>query len=163
MPTTDSFTAAVRYPAAPGAVYDALATPAGAGGWWTSDGDSDAAAIPGRHIRLNWSDDDHVIFFVDAAERPTALRWTCVEQHDRNLPQPDEWVGTSLVFSLIADGGGTLLEFEHQGLTPKLDCFGACRDGWDFFLRRSVRQLVELGQGLPYEAGTSAVRRRPRP
>lgn len=163
MPTTDSFTAAVRYPATPGAVYDALATPGGTGGWWSTDGDSDAATIPGQHIRLNWSDHDHVVFCVDAAERPTALRWTCVAQHDRNLPRPDEWVGTSLSFSLIPDGDGTLLEFEHRGLTPKLDCFGACRDGWDFFLRRSVRQLVELGQGLPYEAHTAPVRAPRRP
>src|SRR5258705_7465887 len=99
MPTTDSFTADVRYPAAPAAVYDALATPGGTGGWWSTDADSDAAAIAGQHIRLNWSDGDHVVFRVDAAERPAALRWTCVGQHDRNLPRPEEWVGTSVIFS----------------------------------------------------------------
>jgi uncharacterized protein YndB with AHSA1/START domain/ketosteroid isomerase-like protein len=159
MPTTDSFTADVRYAASPAAVYDALATPGGTGGWWSTDGDGDAAAIAGGRIRLNWSDDDHVVFRVDSAERPAALRWTCVAQHDRNLPRPDEWVGTSVIFSLTADSEGTLLQFEHQGLTAKLDCFGLCRDGWDFFLRRSVRQLVELGQGLPYEARTGQVRR----
>jgi uncharacterized protein YndB with AHSA1/START domain len=159
MPTTDSFTADVRYPASPAAVYDALATPGGSRGWWSTHGDGDAAAIAGQHIRLDWSDDDHVVFRVDAADRPAALRWTCVAQHDRNLPRPDEWVGTSVIFSLTADGDGTLLHFEHQGLTPTLECFGACRDGWDFFLRRSVRQLVELGQGLPYEARTGQNRR----
>jgi uncharacterized protein YndB with AHSA1/START domain len=161
--TTDSFTADVRYPASPAAVYDALATPGGTTGWWSTDGDSDPATNAGEHIRLNWSDDDHVVFRVDAAERPASLRWTCVAQHDRNLPRPDEWVGTSVIFSLTADGDGTLLHFEHQGLTPRLDCFGMCRDGWDFFLRRSVRQLVELGEGLPYEARTGPVRRLERP
>jgi uncharacterized protein YndB with AHSA1/START domain/ketosteroid isomerase-like protein len=159
LPTTESFTADVRYAASAAAVYDALATPGGTRGWWSTDGDSDAATTPGQHVRLNWSDDDHVVFCVDAAERPTALRWTCVAQHDRNLPRPDEWVGTHVIFTLTADGDGTLLHFEHQGLTRKLDCFGQCRDGWDFFLRRSVRQLVELGHGLPYEARTGEVRR----
>ncbi|MDX6658008.1 MAG: hypothetical protein QOH62_2801 [Solirubrobacteraceae bacterium] len=150
MATTENFRADVRYAAAPAAVYDALAAPGGSNGWWTSDGD--VVSDSGQDIRLNWSGQDHVVFRVDMAERPTAMRWTCIAQYDRNLPQADEWVDTTLVFTLSADGQGTRLEFEHHGLTSALECYGVCREGWDYFLRRSVRQLAEGGRGLPYQA-----------
>jgi uncharacterized protein YndB with AHSA1/START domain len=150
MATTDNFRADVHYAAAPAAVYDALAAPGGPNGWWTTGGD--VVTGSGQDIRLNWSGQDHVVFRVDVADRPTAMRWTCIAQHDRNLPRPDEWVDTTLVFNLSAHGQGTGLEFEHRGLTSTLECYGVCRDGWDHFLRRSLRQLVEAGRGLPYQA-----------
>ena len=143
------FVADVHYDASPEAVYDAIARPGGSDGWWTTDGDAVGAA--GQRIRLNWSDDgDYVVFRVDVADRPTAMIWTCVEQHDRNLPQPNEWLGTTVVFELEPDDTGTRLHFEHRGLTPQLDCYAICRDGWDHFLRRSIRQLVAVGHGLPF-------------
>jgi hypothetical protein len=105
-------------------------------------------------MRLDWSSDDFVVFRLDRLERPTAMRWTCVEQRDRNLPAPDEWVGTTVAFSFSDRGGTTRLDFVHHGLAPELECFEACERGWDFFLRRSLKQLVEGGHGLPYRAAT---------
>ncbi len=147
----ESFRADVRYAADREAVYAALAAPGGDNGWWSADGD--VVSGEGARVRLNWSETDYVEFRIDAARAPRRMLWTCVAQRDRNLPRADEWVGTALSFTLEADADGTLLRFEHRGLVPRLECYGVCAGGWDFFLRRSVRQLVELGAGIPYRAG----------
>ncbi len=102
-------------------------------------------------MRLNWSSDDYVVFRLDKLEPPREMRWACVEQHDGNLAEPDEWLGTTLSFRFCDEGDETRLDFVHHGIVPELDCFEACEGGWNFFLRRSLRQLVELGR-LPYQA-----------
>jgi len=140
----------VRFDAPASAVYDAVAAPGGVNGWWTTDGD--VVERPGQLLRLNWSATDHVVLRVDRAERPSLLRWTCVAQHDRNLPRPDEWIGTALSFALLPSERATVLRFAHHGLVAGLACFDVCEGGWDFFLRRSLRQLVACGRGLPHEA-----------
>jgi len=144
----------VSFDATAAAVYDAIAAPGGTNGWWTTDGD--VVKAPGQLLRLNWSATDHIVFRIDRADRPSLMRWTCVAQHDRNLPRPDEWVGTTLTFSLGASDRTADLRFTHHGLVPALDCFDMCEGGWNFFLRRSLKQLVEVGRGLPYDAGTSS-------
>jgi len=146
----EHFRSEVHYPAAPERVYDALAAPAGATGWWSTRGAGTTAA--GDRLRLDWSRTEFVEFQVDVADRPRAMRWRCIAQHDRNLPEPDEWVGTVVTFRITPADGGSLLRVEHQGLVPALECYGACERGWDFFLRRSVRHLIATGSGLPYRA-----------
>jgi ketosteroid isomerase-like protein/uncharacterized protein YndB with AHSA1/START domain len=137
------FVADIRYRATPDAVFDALAHPER---WWSTSVQAD-----GDRLRLNWPDGGFIAFRV-VADAPRVLRWHCIDQVDHNLPQADEWVGTTIVFSLAPVGDGTRLHFEHRGLTPALDCYELCENGWDFFLRRSVAQLLETGRGIPNEA-----------
>lgn len=139
------FRAEVLYDAPAESVFAAVADP---GAWWCAG--APAVGDQGAELRLDWSATDFVVLRVDELEPPRAMRWTCVAQHDRNLPRADEWVGTSIAFRLAPEAGGTRLEVVHEGLTPQLECFEACDRGWDFFLRRSLRALVEAGEGLPY-------------
>jgi uncharacterized protein YndB with AHSA1/START domain len=132
-----------------GAVHDAIATSAGLRGWWTAD--AVAATEAGGTTRLGFGS-AYVVFRVDRLLRPTELDWTCVDQDDHGLPEPDEWVGTRPSFRLSEESGGTSLAFVHRGLGPQLACFGACERGWDRFLRGSLKPLVERGQGLPWTA-----------
>jgi hypothetical protein len=41
-----------------------------------------------------------------------------------------------------------MLEFRHQGLTPRLECYDHCARGWEYFLP-SLRDHVETGTGRP--------------
>jgi uncharacterized protein YndB with AHSA1/START domain len=129
-------------------VYDALTTPAGLTGWWTTD--ADVATTAGSQIRFNWSPTDHTTFRIDRLTPPTTLAWTCIAQHDTNLPHPDEWVGTTIGFELTDHDDGTQLTFIHHGLTPHLDCYDVCHSGWDHFLDQSLRAYVETGHGTPW-------------
>ncbi len=47
----------------------------------------------------------------------------------------------------------TLLHFEHEGLTPQLECYQICEDGWGHFLKTSLNKLVETGKGEPFYGG----------
>lgn len=131
-----------------GAVYAALVEPAGLRGWWSTA--ADVSTDVGGTIRFPWSETDFTSFRVDRLDAPSAVDWTCVAQRDGHLPTPEEWVGTSVSFRLTPEGETTRLDFVHHGLAA-LECGDMCARGWDFFLRRSLRALVETGTGLPWD------------
>ena len=61
-----------------------------------------------------------------------------------------DWVGTRPVFTLSeAPDGGCDVRFLHEGLSPRLECYEACRTGWDQYLP-SLRDYIETGTGNPY-------------
>jgi ketosteroid isomerase-like protein len=132
----------IRYRAKPEQVFDALSHPER---WWSTSVDAD-----GDRLRMNWRDGGFVTFRA-SADPPHRLIWQCVEQVDHYLPRSDEWVGTAVIFELAEVGDGARLHFEHRGLTPALDCYDVCENGWDFYLRRSIGQLLETGRGIPSE------------
>ena len=109
--------------APPSAVYQALTQRDGLRGWWST-----GTVLDGDHIRFVWSDTDHTTFRVDRLDEPSRVEWTCVAQHDGNLPQPDEWVGTAVSFALNDVGEGTRLDFLHAGLAD-LECGDVCSGG----------------------------------
>ena len=132
--------------APPAAVHRALATAEGLQAWWSTA----VSERPAGHLRLDWSDSDYLLIRVDRSAPPHELDWSFVAQRDRNLPQPDEWVGTRAGFRLSATPRGTRLVLTHHGLAP-LECATICASGWEGFLRHSLKPLVETGSGKPWE------------
>jgi len=135
--------------APPAIVYAALATPAGLRGWWSQDSDIATDAGATHHFRFGrtWKD-----MRIDRLEPGREVRWTCTAAHIAagNLARRDEWVGTRVVFRLLPDAHGrTLLEFEHIGLAPALQCYDLCSGGWRHYLD-SLQKLVESGRGTPF-------------
>ena len=135
--------------ASPAVVYTALTTPAGLRGWWSQDCDiaSDVGAT--HHFRFGPHFKD---MRIEKLEPGREVSWTCTRAHIavREFTRHDEWVGTRIAFRLLPDAQGhTLLEFEHIGLVPALECYDLCNNGWRYFLD-SLRKLVETGRGTPY-------------
>jgi uncharacterized protein YndB with AHSA1/START domain len=135
--------------AEPATVFAALSTIEGLRGWWTQDCDG-AAGIGGTlHFRFGTCMKD---MRVEQLAAPREVHWRCTRSHIAapSVQRHDEWTGTAPVFRLTADGrGGTVVHFEHRGLTPSLECFDLCRQGWQHFLA-SLRQYAETGAGTPY-------------
>ncbi len=137
--------------ASPTAVYAALATQQGLRSWWTEA--CDVASEIGGQATFHFNRTCKVMR-IDCLVPGREVRWHCVEAFidAPALQRKDEWVGTDIVFTLSPqDGGGTRLAVEHIGLTPELQCFGICRDGWNLFLG-SLQSLVDSGQGQPFKA-----------
>jgi uncharacterized protein YndB with AHSA1/START domain len=134
-------------------VFDAIATEEGVRGWWSTDVTGSAAV--GDVLRFGFTLPTHaewIVMRVDAAVRTSLVRWTCVAQYVApvGLSKHDEWVGTEVNFRLTPTGPSTCaLEFSHVGLTPALECYSVCSNGWDYFLA-SLVSLVERGAGDPY-------------
>lgn len=58
-----------------------------------------------------------------------------------------EWAGTKLIFDLSEDNGITTLNFIHEGLTPKSECYKDCEPGWMHWIKTSLFSYFITGQG----------------
>jgi uncharacterized protein YndB with AHSA1/START domain len=135
-----SYQKQIRFTEPPEAVFPALATTAGVAGWWVP---ATGSGAEGGELRLTFPPGPGVMR-VDTALPPSTVAWTVLKCDF--LP---DWVGTQILFTLRpATGGGTTLEFCHRGLTPQLECFDQCRQGWDHYLP-SLHDYVETGTGRP--------------
>jgi uncharacterized protein YndB with AHSA1/START domain len=141
--TTDDFRATKTFASVPDAVFSALTDIDALTGWWTP---AAGGAHAGGTLRFLMGDQE-VVVRVDRADRPSRVRWDVLVCE----PAPD-WVGTSIIFDLEPVGAGTDLHFVHQGLTPRLECFGQCHAGWTHFLT-SLVDYVDGGTGNPNPAG----------
>ena len=129
-------------------LYLALTTQAGLQGWWTEDCSMGEGV--GAHAAFHFGDTWKVMR-VAGLNPDSEVRWTCTDSHIAapNLQRGDEWTGTDIVFRLVPRGRYTLLQFEHVGLTPKIECYALCSSGWHQFLG-SLKRYVETGKGTPY-------------
>ncbi len=69
-----------------------------------------------------------------------------------------DWTGTTISFELSeGQAGGCELNFRHQGLAPKLQCYDSWSKGWDQVLP-SLRDYVESGRGSAFGSDTPPTR-----
>lgn len=136
-------------------IYEALTTTAGLRGWWTRD--CEVGAAVGESIELRF-ERTFKSLRIERLEPQCEVRWRCIHAHiaSAHLAQRDEWAGTQILFHLAPTADGhTRLDFEHLGLVPALECYGACQNGWRHFLD-SLQQYAETGCGTPFEAAAAA-------
>ena len=140
----NDYTSQVTFNAPRERVFDAIATPGGLRGWWTTSVLGSGAA--GGEMRLEFEGlDEHIVLRVEKANRPSTVQWSCVVHS--GLP---EWAGTKMIFDLVERTPRECeLSFRHLGLTPKLECYEDCRLGWDHFLM-SLVGYAEQGKGTPW-------------
>ena len=60
-----------------------------------------------------------------------------------------EWTGTSVVWELEAVAEGTSIHMTHLGLTPDVECFSNCRQGWDRHILNSLSKYMTEQVGMP--------------
>ena len=73
--------------------------------------------------------------------------WHVTDSHLSFLERKDEWTGTDIVFEIASKGGKTVLTFTHVGLTPAVECYEACLEGWGFCIEKSLYKLITTGKG----------------
>ncbi len=133
------------------AVYDALTTEAGLRGWWTLNCEVGKRVGAESVFRFGKT---YKRMQIEVLEPGREVRWRCVGHHHHapgELSRTDEWVDTMLAFQLTTQTPGrTLLDFEHAGLHPKLECYVMCERGWEYYLKNSLKTYVETGRGEPF-------------
>lgn len=115
--------------------------------WWTPD-------INGRTHKVNdvftvSFGDTFVTFRIIEMVTDKKVKWYVT---DCNLPfQNDkkEWKDTTVDFEVHAQNGDTQIDFTHIGLAPGAECYDLCKEGWDFYITKSLSKFINEGSGLP--------------
>lgn len=142
MATTGDYNKRIHISATPEKVFDTLTTAAEFGPWWAP---ATGSAAEGGKLRITFEGtEDPLELVVKQATRPSQVTWEV--ESCAFLP---DWVGTTPAFTLSGSSdGGCDVQFQHEGLSPQLECYETCRTGWDQFLP-SLRSYLETATGDP--------------
>ena len=122
-------------------VYSAIATKAGLSGWWTRDGVR-GESKEGSTIEFYFGQPEPAAVMEVTRLDPTGLvTWRCVRG-------AEEWVGTTLSFTLTPEDDETVVLFTHAGWRDPSDFMAHCSARWAYFLL-SLKSLLETGKGTP--------------
>lgn len=130
-------------------IYEALTTQHGIESWWTTS--SKVGTSVGEHITIHFGD-TYKVMHIETLHPFTEVRWSVTDAQliAPGLTRTNEWIGTTIVFQLTPQSGKvTQLQLEHVGLTPQIECYEICSQGWNQFLG-SLKTYVETGKGSPY-------------
>jgi Activator of Hsp90 ATPase homolog 1-like protein len=140
-----NYTTEVAVARTPQQVYDAVGD---VRGWWSESVVGDTATA-GAAWDYRYQDLHRCRIRVAEAVPGERVVWEVLENYFSFTEDPREWVGTRMVFDLRPTDSGTRLTFTHEGLVESHECYGACVQGWDFYIGESLRTLVETGTGRP--------------
>jgi uncharacterized protein YndB with AHSA1/START domain len=136
----DSFHSTMSIAASPEDVLAALSTPEAVTSWWgPAIGSADAG---GTLVVSFMGGRQRIVMHVEPAFENRVV-WAVKE-----CPLTPDWIGTTIFFDVTEAGDGAMLYFRHQGLTPELECFDMCHEGWTHFLA-SLVSYAETGVGQP--------------
>jgi uncharacterized protein YndB with AHSA1/START domain len=139
--TSEDFESTLSIAATPEAVLAALSTPEAVTSWWgPAIGSADAG---GTLVVSFMGGRQRIVMHVEPAFENRVV-WAVKE-----CPLTPDWIGTTIFFDVTEAGDGAMLYFRHQGLTPELECFDMCHEGWTHFLA-SLVSYAETGVGQPH-------------
>ncbi len=140
----DSFHAVKSIAASPETVLDALRSTEGVTSWW---GPTTGSADVGGTLEVSFLGGRQRIVLRVLPALPGRVSWAVV-----TAPLTPDWDGTTIFFDVTEAGDGSMLYFGHQGLTPELECYDMCHEGWTHFLG-SLVSYAETGTGDPHTEG----------
>lgn len=115
--------------------------------WWNKAA-TGKAQESGDRFRVDFGS-TWVAFKVIEAVPNRRLVWSVEDCHLHWLEDKTEWKGTEVVWDIAAVDGVAEVKMTHVGLTPEVECFGACEAGWNFHVGKSLLKLLTEGHGLP--------------
>lgn len=83
------------------------------------------------------------------------VEWQCINQQIETPPgipplkNKKEWVGNTILWEITETESLTILNMTHYGLTPMVECYGICEQGWNQSLE-SIDKLIKNGTGMPF-------------
>lgn len=115
-------------------------------GWWgvTFTGSSEKQ---GDKFTVKMTGDSFFDFTVTELIPGSRVVWLVT---DCNMPwysDKTEWTDTRLIFDLKEHDGTTELTFTHEGLTPDVECYKDCDNGWTHWIKTSLFSYFTTGKG----------------
>ena len=122
----------------PDDVYEALTTPEGLSGWWTTNTKGEGTVGGVLEFRFGAGGFDMHVIELDPGKR---VLWEVADG-------PEEWIGTKISWELKQEDDYTVVLFKHQGWKEPVEFMHHCSTKWGVFLL-SLKSLVETGTGAP--------------
>lgn len=127
--------------AGPEQVFKAISAIDDIKAWWTPETEGNAE-LNGELI-FKFGGQYRNKMRVTEYDKDKILEWTVME----SVP---EWEGTKIRFELDKNEGRTRIKFSHTGYKKQDDFFAQCSFSWAKYMM-SIRNLIETGQGNPYD------------
>jgi len=74
--------------------------------------------------------------------------WLVTDCHMPWYSDKKEWTNTRLIFDLHENNGVTEVHFQHEGLTPNVECYKDCESGWTHWIKTSLFSYLTTGKGI---------------
>jgi len=117
-------------------------------GWWSGEitGETDRL---GGEFTYHYQDIHRTTQKITEWVPSKRVVWHVTKSYLSFVKDKDEWTGTDVVFEISRKGGKTELRFTHIVLTPKVECYGSCSDGWGYYINESLLPFITTGKGAP--------------
>jgi len=117
--------------------------------WWTAAFEGEAANT-NDHFTVRFGN-TYKTFLVEEIIPGKKIIWKCTDAFidAPSVNNKNEWLGTKIIWELNQSGSSTHVNMIHYGLTPLLDCYEICEQGWAQFIK-SLQHFVQTGTGNPY-------------
>jgi uncharacterized protein YndB with AHSA1/START domain len=145
MSTKKNLTITMTFDESPKKVFDAVAN---VRGWWSADLKGSSNKLGGK-FTYQYKDIHKTTQKVTEFVPNKKIVWKVLESNLSFLKQKDEWNDTEVIFEISKKDDKTQLRFTHVGLTPDVECYDACFDGWGYYIKKSLKSLIKTGEGKP--------------
>jgi hypothetical protein len=75
--------------------------------------------------------------------------WLVTDSKLTFVENQHEWTNTKISFELSIVNNKTQIHFTHYGLSPNVQCYNGCTQGWDYYIKESLLKLLTEGKGTP--------------
>ena len=119
--------------------------------WW-SGAFSGASDKVGDTFKLDWGK-TFVDFVVEESIPAKKIVWRVTNCNLDFVQDKKEWKDTRVAFEITSEGSATRVTMTHAGLRPDVECYTACKTGWDFYILESLQNLLRENRGFPDRQG----------
>lgn len=118
--------------------------------WWTEMFEGKSNNI-GDRFTVRFGDNVHKTIEVTDMLLHKKLEWLVTDSliNIPDLTRKSEWTDTRIIWEMEPQNDETTLSLTHVGLTPSVECYDICVDGWMNFIT-SLKQYIETGKGRPF-------------